>query len=103
LCLGKHEGEQFSELFRMMTMRQRTMNCECICTLALVNVTGCATDKPDIPQAELREMLRESGATEGLTQEQIDQGCTVWGRKGPVTPGKVKSPTWNAGRLSARK
>lgn len=44
----------------------------CICMLTLVTASGCATDEPDIPRAELRKLLADE-----YGYERLDNGCFI--------------------------
>ena len=68
-------------------MRLRTLKHACICMLVLVGVSGCATDKPDIPRAELRKLLADK-----YGYERLDNGCFIIPPSGDGDEGQVVCP-----------
>ena len=48
------------------------MRPACICMFTLIVVSGCATDEPNIPRAELRKLLADE-----YGYERLDNDCYV--------------------------
>lgn len=48
------------------------MKCAYLCMFTVAAVSGCATDEPDIPRAELQKLLADE-----YGYERIDNGCFI--------------------------
>lgn len=53
-------------------MKASRIGYACICMLPIIVASGCATDEPDIPRAELRKLLADE-----YGYERLDNGCFI--------------------------